>query len=580
MEEKLLLQLVYIFGLFSAPVRVKIIAKFDPILKGHLNSISKKEHIKNHYLGKDTQNEFIQLMANHVVSKIRVKILKYYAIILDFTRDIARVEQLSVVLRTTDLETARIEEHFVRFVAVDTTTAEGLTDYLLNELEKLGLNLANCRGQSYDNDSNMRGVHNGVQQKILNLNPLAFFVPCGSHSWNLVLGDAASSSVQAQTFFGTLQRLYTIFFSSSQRWSILKEHVNISLKPLSETRWECRVESVKAVRFQLDQVCDALCSLREKSTDCALISECQSLENQISTFKFIVSLVIWYDILIQIHAISKMWQSPSINLEAAIHYLKVFLNWLDQYRNNGFDSALVAAREVAEETGLTETTFKSPRIRRKKKMFDYEATDEGHELAPKEAFRISYFNVVVDTIRVSCEPRFEALKQHENIFGFLYNVLNVSSMPDKELLNHCEDLQIALTDGNQRDIDGLELFEELKIFPNVVEEADKKSKEKSQLNQSGILRALKFITINNLSDIYPNLFIALRIVLTIPVTVAAAERSFSILKLIKTYLRNTMTQHRLSSLAISSIENEVSHSLDFKALIDDFAHKKSRRVQF
>lgn len=217
----------------------------------------------------------------------------------------------------------------------------------------------------------MRGVRNGVQQKILNLNPLAFFVPCGSHSWNLVLGDAASSSVQAQPFFGTLQRLHTIFSSSSQRWSILKEHVNISLKPLSETRWECRVESVKAVRFQLDQVCDALCSLREKSTDCSLISECQSLENQISTFEFIVSLVIWYDILIQIHAISKMWQSPSMNLEAAIHHLKVFLNWLDQYRENGFDSALVAAREVAEETGLTETTFKSPRIRRKKKMFYY-----------------------------------------------------------------------------------------------------------------------------------------------------------------------------------------------------------------
>lgn len=59
-------------------------------------------------------------MANHVVKKITEKILKnkYYAIILDCTRDIGRVEQLSVILRTTNMETATIEEHFMGFVAV------------------------------------------------------------------------------------------------------------------------------------------------------------------------------------------------------------------------------------------------------------------------------------------------------------------------------------------------------------------------------------------------------------------------------------------------------------------------------
>ncbi|XP_050546143.1 uncharacterized protein LOC126908274 [Daktulosphaira vitifoliae] len=192
---------------------LKLIAKFDPLLREHLNQIVNKKIGRNHYLSKETQNEFILLMANHVVKKITEKVFKnkYYSIILDCTRDIARIEQLSVILRTTNMETASIEEHFIRFVAVKKTTAEELTNYLLKELDKLGLNIANCRGQSYYNGSNMRGIQNGVQQKILNLNPLAFFVPCGSHSWNLVLSDAASSSVQAQTFFGTLQRLYTIF---------------------------------------------------------------------------------------------------------------------------------------------------------------------------------------------------------------------------------------------------------------------------------------------------------------------------------------------------------------------------------
>lgn len=47
-----------------------------------------------------------------------------------------------------------------------------------------------------------------------------------------------------------------------------------------------------------------------------------------------------------------------------------------------------------------------------------------------------------------------------------------------------------------------------------------------------------------------------RLLLTIPVTIANYERSFSKLKFIKMYLRSTMTNQRLNSLAILSVENE------------------------
>lgn len=132
------------------------------------------------------------------------------------------------------------------------------------------------------------------------------------------------------------------------------------------------MESVKTVRFQLSKVCDALSSLREKSTDCSLISKCHLLKNEISTFEFVVSIVIRYDILVKIHTISKMWQSPNINLDAAINHLKLFLKWLEEYSEQDFESALVIGKEVAE-IGLSEITFKSSRQRRKRRLFDYEA---------------------------------------------------------------------------------------------------------------------------------------------------------------------------------------------------------------
>ena len=65
-----------------------------------------------------------------------------------------------------------------------------------------------------------------------------------------------------------------------------------------------------------------------------------------------------------------------------------------------------------------------------------------------------------------------------------------------------------------------------------------------------------------------------------PVTVASAERSFSKLKLLKSYLRSTMSQERLNGLAMISIENDFLGKINCDKLIDEFAAKKARRMIF
>ena len=79
---------------------------------------------------------------------------------------------------------------------------------------------------------------------------------------------------------------------------------------------------------------------------------------------------------------------------------------------------------------------------------------------------------------------------------------------------------------------------------------------------------------------YPNLWISLRIACTLPVTVASAERSFSKLKLIKTYLRSSMAEDRLTGLAIISLNHEVGKQVSYENVIDDFASRKARRQRF
>ena len=71
-----------------------------------------------------------------------------------------------------------VREHFIEFIPLQNTTGAGMAEILSTALEKHGLLLSNIRGQGYDNGANMSGKNNGVQRKILDINPRAFYVPC------------------------------------------------------------------------------------------------------------------------------------------------------------------------------------------------------------------------------------------------------------------------------------------------------------------------------------------------------------------------------------------------------------------
>ena len=77
---------------------------------------------------------------------------------------------------------------------------------------------------------------------------------------------------------------------------------------------------------------------------------------------------------------------------------------------------------------------------------------------------------------------------------------------------------------------------------------------------------------------FPNIFILLVIACTLPVTTCETERSNSQLKLLKTYLRSTMTEKRLSSLALIKIHRDIVADLNFDKLVVDFANKHPRRL--
>ena len=91
---------------------------------------------------------------------------------------------------------------------------------------------------------------------------------------------------------------------------------------------------------------------------------------------------------------------------------------------------------------------------------------------------------------------------------------------------------------------------------------------------------LPFLIANDLHRAYPNLEKLYRIYLTVPISSAQAERTFSRLKQIKSYLRSTMSESRLSNLALLFIEREISEKANFNNVVETFARMKNRKTQF
>lgn len=86
--------------------------------------------------------------------------------------------------------------------------------------------------------------------------------------------------------------------------------------------------------------------------------------------------------------------------------------------------------------------------------------------------------------------------------------------------------------------------------------------------------------IEPLKEVFHELFQLCKIAIAIPVSTASCERSFSTLKLVKTYLRSTMDDDRLSNLGILSVESRRAKSLDMEDFVNRFsANHNNRRIQ-
>ena len=99
-----------------------------------------------------------------------------------------------------------------------------------------------------------------------------------------------------------------------------------------------------------------------------------------------------------------------------------------------------------------------------------------------------------------------------------------------------------------------------------------------QLNELQPKRSELYQALESSANFYPNIHCVLKVLLTMPVSTASAERSFSTMRRLKTYLRSTMTDKRLTGLALMNIHTDLE--IDSEEVLKQFDATCRRAMRF
>lgn len=286
-----------------------------------------------------------------------------------------------------------------------------------------------------------------------------------------------------------------------------------------------------------------------------------SLKKKMESFEFIILMIIWEKVLKPLSVVSKILQSPQTSLHQAVEYLQVCIDEIKKMRNN-YEDLVFSATELCSKWGIS---IIKENKRKKFTKRQHDSIDNDKRLDTiEENFRITVFLPLTDTAIFQLQERFKGLETVSRNFEFL-QPQNLIKYNEENIIKSCYDFISFYNTDVSSD-----------LTRQVLSLRDFLGKTKMKT----IKELALYIIENDISSLFSEILTACIIFLSLPVTVASAERSFSKLKLIKNYLRNSITQERLTNISILNIERARTNELNIDQIIDIFANQKARKKSF
>lgn len=548
------------------------------------------------YTSKTIQNEIIHIYAckvrEYLTKQTRDMNLPFTVIADEVTDSHANREIISVCLRFVDLTSLKnphIRECLINFLFLERANASSICKKILESLShpSVSLDPTKIRGQAYDGAAVMSSEMAGVQAKIKDISPLALYTHCFSHCLNLSI--AASCKVQAvRNLIGLINEAYLFLTNSPKRQRLFEKTVMVylpdsshsKLPGLCKTRWverhtcfEVFLEMYEAVVTFLDAIIspheypDLASQDGNWNWDRDTKVKAQGLKASLSSFQTIAVFIITKNVLDEVKVISSKLQKREQDVYDAYKMITTVIENINSTRNNIdtiFDLWYGEVLTLGEHVGVTESVPRKTSLQRNRTNVPSDT--------PCDYYKRAIAIPLLDSLYSQMKERFSAERSHAQRLLFLVPSI-VSS--DSSTAS-AEDAMEALLYWEKDLPFPRSLRNELRRWQVIWKNSKSQSHQAERQRECNspipdtFLLALASCDI----DSFPNIHQLLVIACTLPITSAEAERSFSLLRRIKTYLRSTMAEERLADLGVIAMHYSERISIDDVCLAFIQAHPR------
>lgn len=527
----------------------QLLCKYDPRIKSRLDAVPRNKVSTLTGPGQDIQNDLMDAAASLLLRQIKRELHDakntHYSILADECSDQSKRLLMAICLRY--LYRGSIRERVVGFVDTGDASAEGIALRMLQVLEPFELDPGLCAGFGFDGASAMSGVR-GVLKRTF---PRALYVHCRSHSLNSVLCDASKSCAAFQSFSEAVRALCLFLMHRRARFLEIQKEMHPDRPPLElDGGAPTRPSSVAGVFSLFDVILETLTEFAERGGQAGL--EAQSLLQQVQTKKFTFLLVASRKLSEASEDASKGLQddTSALSLTQCIDSVECLKQNLSNLHQRGFDQILTASNELAEKNEIENWDVSFSRKRKLPSRGGSSASTSSGESS-----------------RVRCVDDLRAL--WDQILASRMNELDSRFHRDSYFLARAA---AALRTGGAGSLAenihpvgrsyGVEIPEaELCAFSQILRRPT--SAAAGQLTLIEVFDTCS-------EEIFPNLHLLIRILLTLPITACPDERICSSVSKIKTASQSTLLTAQLNPLSLLAFEKDLTDSLDYDEIIDIF----------
>uniref|UniRef100_A0A0A9E7R8 HAT C-terminal dimerisation domain-containing protein n=1 Tax=Arundo donax TaxID=35708 RepID=A0A0A9E7R8_ARUDO len=505
---------------------------------------------------------------------------RHFSILVDEARDASIKEQMDVVLRYVNSQ-GQVIERFLGLENVANTTSSSLKKALDGMFAFHGLSISRLRGQGYDGASNMRGEFHGLQRLILNENPYAFYIHCFAHQLQLVVVSVAKCCSSVFDFFHTSTLIVnTVNASCKRRDQLAKQHHENLVSQLENgeifsgreknqetnlarpgnTRWGSHHKTLCRIVLMWDAVLEVLEIVADDASNGDKKYMASGLLKQMECFEFVLIVHLMIRLLGITNDLSQCLQIKDQNIVRAVGLIGTTLQKINDIRENGWEDLF---EEVKTFCFLHRIII--PNMEDSITVRGRSRGRGGQLVTYYHHFKNEIFNVVHDQIIVELNNRFaERPTQLLRCIACLDPRNSFANYDRGKLL---ELAKMYAADFSQYDL--LVLREQLDIF---IDDA-RVDPIFTSCHDLGNL-AIKMVQTDR-HNAHPLVYRLIELALILPVATATVERAFSAMKIIKTELRNKMSNDWLNHRMVCYIERDTFASLTDADILYHFQELES-----